>query len=526
MILITDDTPENIYSLKRLLELNQFEVDSAQSGEEALKKVLKNDYSLLILDVQMPGMDGFEVAEALKGLNKSRDLPIIFLSAVNKGKEFVTKGYTSGAVDYLTKPVDADVFILKVRTLHALYEQKREINKAHSLLKREVDERKKAEIELKKTVAEMQLFLESLPQLAFSANTDGDIEFVNQQWLLFSKGTKAFPRFHPEDGDVLSDIRASFTSGHSMNKEVRIRNLVTGEDRYHQFNLIPVSQGGKVLRWVGTFSDIHEQKMMREVLENKVKERTAELEFKNQQLESRNDELEQFVFVSSHDLKEPLRKIQIFSSYLNEKISRIGDEKSELYLKKINQSAGRMAGLIEDLLKYSRISEEEAAEEIDLRKLWLEIIDDLEMLITEKNATIKIGPLLCIRGLAGQIRQVFQNLLANALKFSQKDSAPQIEVSGAVEEDDAGEKVYRIRVSDNGIGFNVKYLDRIFTVFQRLNSREEYEGTGMGLAISKKIMDKHRGAISAVSTEGKGSTFILSFPYNLICTSGKPGINH
>ncbi|RYZ83386.1 MAG: response regulator [Proteobacteria bacterium] len=195
MILITDDTPENIFSLKRLLELNQFEVDTAHSGEEALRKILKNEYSLLILDVQMPGMDGFEVAEALKGLNKSRDLPIIFLSAISKGKEFVTKGYTSGAVDYLTKPVDADVFILKVRTLHALYEQKRELTQAHSRLKREVEERKKAEVALKKTVAEMQLFMESLPQLAFSANTAGELEFVNQQWLLFAPDKSKFPTF-------------------------------------------------------------------------------------------------------------------------------------------------------------------------------------------------------------------------------------------------------------------------------------------------------------------------------------------
>ena len=117
MILITDDTPENIFSLQRLLEINQFEVDTALSGEEALKKILKNDYSLLILDVQMPGMDGFEVADTIRGFNKSRDLPIIFLSAVNKGKEFVTRGYTSGAIDYLTKPVDADIFIMKVKQI-------------------------------------------------------------------------------------------------------------------------------------------------------------------------------------------------------------------------------------------------------------------------------------------------------------------------------------------------------------------------------------------------------------------------
>ncbi len=521
MILITDDTPENIFSLKRLLELNGFDVDTALSGEEALKKILRNDYSLLILDVQMPGMDGFEVADAIKGLNKSRDLPIIFLSAVSKGKDFITRGYTSGAVDYLTKPVDADVFIMKVKTLHTLYEQKRELNIAHSLLKKEVEDRKKAEVDLKKAVAELQLVLESLPQLACSADTAGNIEYVNQQWMLFSKSEHSFPTFHPEDGDVLTEIREVFSAGKQLNREVRIQNLVSQEYRYHQFRLVPVQQSGKVVRWVGTFSDIHEQKMMRSVLENMVKERTAELEVRNKELGERNDELEQFVFVSSHDLKEPLRKIQIFSSYLNENIKAYRDEKSNLYMAKINQSAARMAGLIEDLLKYSRVSEEEATEEIDLRELWLEIIDDLEILIREKKADVRISQLLCLRGLRAQIRQVFQNLLSNALKFSRKDIPPQIEVSGRVISSPGGQEFYQIRVADNGIGFNEKYLDRIFTVFQRLNSREEYEGTGMGLAISKKIVDKHQGTITAESKEGEGSAFLLTFPYSLICKKGK-----
>ena len=512
MILITDDTPENIFSLQRLLEINQFEVDTALSGEEALKKILKNDYSLLILDVQMPGMDGFEVADTIRGFNKSRDLPIIFLSAVNKGKEFVTRGYTSGAIDYLTKPVDADIFIMKVKTLHKLYEQKSELNYAHSLLRKEVDDRKQAEIELKKTVAEMQLFLESLPQLAFSANATGNIEFVNQQWLLFAKTEFSFPAFHPEDGDVLTEIREAFRNATPLTREVRILNLSTNEYRYHQFRLSPVSQGNKVVRWVGTFSDIHEQKLMREFLENKVKERTAELELKNQLLLMRNDELEQFVFVSSHDLKEPLRKIQIFSSYLGNTIRQADEEKSQLYLEKIRQSAGRMAVLIEDLLKYSRLGELAEMEQIDLNKMLLSIVEDLEILIHEKQARINISHLEIIPGLQGQVRQVFQNLLVNALKFSKKDEPPVIDISGSIVNTSDKPSSYVVRISDNGIGFNEKYLSKIFTVFQRLNSREEYEGTGMGLAIAKKIMDRHQGSITASSREGEGSTFILTFP--------------
>src|SRR5215207_7307327 len=167
MILIVDDKPENIFSLKSILELNGFNTDTAFSGEEALKKVLKQEYALVILDVQMPGMDGYEVADAITGLNKTKDIPIIFLSAVNTHKKFITKGFESGAVDYLTKPVDPDILILKVRNFYRFYE------KTHAL--------KEAEKALKDTVHELHTTLESLPQIAFTADRDGRIEFVNRQ---------------------------------------------------------------------------------------------------------------------------------------------------------------------------------------------------------------------------------------------------------------------------------------------------------------------------------------------------------
>jgi DNA-binding response OmpR family regulator len=148
MILIVDDRPENILSLRRTLELAGFEVDGAGSGEEALRKILKTDYSLIILDVQMPGMDGFEVAETLKGINKMKDVPIIFLSAVSTEKKFITMGYEAGAVDYVIKPIDPDLFILRVQTLIRLYEQNRELNSIRRTLLKEVSVRRKAEKEL------------------------------------------------------------------------------------------------------------------------------------------------------------------------------------------------------------------------------------------------------------------------------------------------------------------------------------------------------------------------------------------
>ena len=159
MILIVDDKPENIFSLKTILELHAFPTDAALSGEEALKKILRQSYALIILDVQMPGMDGFEVAEAISGYSKAKDIPIIFLSAASTDKKFITKGYTSGGVDYITKPVDPDILLLKVKTFYRLYEQNSELNRTQASLRSEIEFRKKAEAELKEAVKKKDEFI-------------------------------------------------------------------------------------------------------------------------------------------------------------------------------------------------------------------------------------------------------------------------------------------------------------------------------------------------------------------------------
>ena len=165
MILIVDDRPENIFALKSILELNNFEVDSAQSGEEALHKILKTNYRLIILDVQMPDMDGFEVAEMILSYSKSKDTPIIFLSAISKEKKFITKGYKAGAVDYITKPVDPDILLLKVASICAMSEQKEELKKTQQVLLQEIEIRKKSQSELAAKNDELQSVLESIPQI-------------------------------------------------------------------------------------------------------------------------------------------------------------------------------------------------------------------------------------------------------------------------------------------------------------------------------------------------------------------------
>ncbi len=407
MILIVDDKEENLFSLKMLLQLNLYNVDTAKTGEEALKKILKTDYALIILDVQMPGMDGFEVAETITGYSKTKDIPIIFLSAVNVNKSFITKGFAAGAVDYVTKPFDADFLLLKVKTFYRLSEQKRELNVIQAALRQEIDSR------------------------------------IEAQKLL------------------------------------------------EQANL---------------------------ALEEKVAERTSKLLQSNQELEIRNAELQQYAFVASHDLQEPLRKIITFSLMVQDRYLKDIPEAKEL-MARVIVSTERMRSLIDDLLNLSNLSAITDYVSTDLSQIFAEVTNDLELSIKEKNAQLSIGPLPLLDAVPGQLRQVFQNLLSNALKFSKQDQIPVINAwceSISEKSTDApaatdGNYV-RIFFQDNGIGFNERYSEKIFTLFQRLHGKSEYAGTGIGLAIVKKIIEKHNGVLAVKSKEGEGSTFIIVLP--------------
>lgn len=395
MILIVDDKQENIFSLKTLLEINKFTVDTASSGEEALRKVLKNTYALIILDVQMPDMDGFEVAEAISGNKKTQDTPIIFLSAVNTEKRFITKGYTSGGIDYLVKPFDPDILLLKVHTFCRLFEQTQELSRIHKSLKEEIEERKKIESELEK----------------------------------------------------------------------------------------------------------------------RVHERTRELVQANKELETANNELRQFAWVASHDLQEPVRKIKVFSLIIKEKYG-LTDDKVAGYLDKVISSSERMMKLIHDLLNYTEVSNNQVSTPVDLNKIVEDVLVDLELLIKEKQAKITVGPLPTLDMVKIEAAQIFQNIISNALKYSKAGVASEIDIKSEIipDSNNIDNKLCKITISDNGIGFDETYMNKIFNMFQRLHGKSEYEGTGIGLAIVKKIIEKHDGTITAQSRENEGATFIITLP--------------
>jgi signal transduction histidine kinase/DNA-binding response OmpR family regulator len=510
MVLIVDDKAENIFSLKHTLESHGFEVDSALSGEEALKKILKQEYSLIILDVQMPGMDGFEVAETVSGYSKSKDIPIIFLSAVSVDKQFVAKGYNSGGIDYVTKPVDPDILLLKVQTLDRLYKQKRELKEIKQALLAEVAVRKKAEQELSKSVYQLQMILETLPQIAFTMKSDGTLEYANNYWYKYAEDLSALPEICEDDKDIYDDLHKALAAGVPFTGELQLKNRVTGAYRCHELKVMPVKHGKEVVKWVGSFTDIQEQKMANEQLETRIKERTEQLIEKNKQLEMSNYELQQFASVASHDLKEPLRKIQIFSSIIRDKyLVDTPDAKGNI--KRVIEASQRMIGLINDLLNYSRLSVRSLFRKTDLKRIINDILGDLELSIAEKHAIVNVSEMPVIDAIPGQMRQVFQNLISNSLKFSRGNITPVININAVAESNGDGEHCC-ITIRDNGIGFNEKYLDKIFTIFQRLHPGDQYEGSGIGLAIVKKIIEQHKGTITARSEEGKGSTFTIVLP--------------
>jgi PAS domain S-box-containing protein len=250
-----------------------------------------------------------------------------------------------------------------------------------------------------------------------------------------------------------------------------------------------------------------------EELESRVEERTSELAAANRGLQRSNQELQDFAYVASHDLQEPLRKIQAFGNLLQTEYSAVLGEGSD-YLDRMRNAAARMSALIEDILSFSRVSTKgREFAPVNLKTIAQEVVGDLEIRIQDTGAVVDIGDLPTIHADPMQMRQLLQNLIANAIKFHREDAAPVIKLRASIVTPSDGKIKYcRLEIEDNGLGFDEKYLDRIFAVFQRLHNRDSYEGTGIGLAVCRKIVERHGGTITATSRLGKGSTFIILLP--------------
>ncbi|KFF04347.1 PAS domain-containing protein [Flavobacterium reichenbachii] len=382
---------------------------------------------------------------------------------------------------------------------------------------------------LMKNEEKFRLLSDSMPQHIWTSDALGNINYFNKSVNTYSgipikkiKKNGWLQIVHPEDRkkSINHWIEALKTGNDFLLEHRFLRH--DNQYRWHLTRAIAQKDNdGNIQMWVGTSTDIQDQKNFATQLENQVSERTAELELKNKDLINMNIELQSFAYISSHDLQEPLRKIQTFASRLTELDEQNISAKAKTYLSRIEVSAKKMQTLIQDLLTYSRTnSAERIFVKVNLDEIAEEVISDFSERIIETKAVVHSDTLGEAIVMPFQIRQLLHNLIGNALKFSKKDQPPHVEITGKrIKGDllnfpvDFPEKVYyHLKISDNGIGFDPEYKERIFEVFQRLNTETEFLGTGIGLAIVKKIVENHKGIIRAEGEKGKGAAFEIFLP--------------
>ena len=326
----------------------------------------------------------------------------------------------------------------------------------------------------------------------------------------------------PDKEFIVDELKSATISGNGgIDVEYDFVHPESGErKRFHTQGKVFFNDDSKAVMISGITQDVTLQRLNEAYMENNVTVKTIELAEANNDLRRLNENLEQFVYVASHDLQEPLRKINIFSEMLQKSGVDMNAE-SKMFLNKIEKAAKRMSLLINDLLEFSKVSSKEKTFiPTDLNRIISEIKIDYELLIGQKNAAIEIQTLPVIEAIPLQMNQLFYNLIGNALKFSKIDVSPIVTVSCKMLTEP--EKIRfklnpkiafcNIMVKDNGIGFDKKYAEQIFEIFQRLHGKHEYAGTGIGLSLARKIADNHGGFITADSEENEGALFNVILP--------------
>jgi len=367
--------------------------------------------------------------------------------------------------------------------------------------------------EIEESHREFQFAMDFVPQMIWLAWPDGDHYYYNKKWYDYTgltfeetKGEGWKHVFHPDDREQAGRLwRHCLQTGEPYQIEFRARRH-DGTYRWFLTRALPLkNEAGTIIKWFGTDTDIHDQKTFTGELEEKVAERTHALQ-------QSNEDLQQFVHVSSHDLKEPVRKIRFFANRLCDDAEGCLDEKSKVHLTRVQAAADRMSQILDGVLAYSKVNFEEALyEPVDLNAVMADVVSDLELPIAEKGASIRYGDLPQLMGAPIMLHLVFYNLLSNALKFAKAGVPPEIRITSSGFER-KGQAFARIIVQDNGIGFEQKYAEKIFGTFTRLHSKDLYEGAGLGLSICKKIIERHGGNITAKSETGGGTAFEILLP--------------
>lgn len=374
----------------------------------------------------------------------------------------------------------------------------------------DVHEQKTAAEKIRESEEQFRTLAETLPQLVWITDAAGEQVYASSRWKEYSgiePAGNTWPKIvHPDDLAPMTKVWGnSLSTGGFYRTEARLLSK-SGEYRWFFVQGEPIrSKEGKIVKWIGSFTDIHDQKEIEKKLEGLVRERTMELQ-------RSNNDLQQFAHVASHDLREPLRKIKTFTGRLAEDPGTTFSEKAKTFIGKVNSASDRMFMMIEGVLNYSMLTAaEQKIQLVNLNDVLQSIQTDLELPMVQKSAVLYYQNLPAVEGAPVLLYQLFYNLINNSLKFSKPGIAPVIRITSTVVKEGSREYAL-IHISDNGIGFDQEFAERIFDTFTRLNSKDQYEGTGLGLSLCKRIAERHGGAIEAAAEKGKGATFSVRLP--------------
>ncbi|HEY9651528.1 MAG TPA: response regulator [Coleofasciculaceae cyanobacterium] len=555
-ILLVDDHPENLLALEAILERLGQTLVKANSGEEALRCLLQQDFAVILLDVQMPGMDGFETAKLIRNRERSRYTPIIFLTAFNTSDTMVFKGYSLGAVDYLFKPLEPEILVSKVTVFVDLFRKTEEI-------KRQAAQLVAMNAELKKSEERFRSLSACSPVGIFLTDTEGYCTYTNprcQSIFGFALEEKSLETWlesvHPDDRQrLLTDWSSWVHEIQEYSNEFRCQTQ-DGNMRWVHLRSSPMlSDTGKLLGHVATVEDITDRKQAEEARTQFIREQAA-----RQQAEATNRMKDEFLATLSHELRTPLNSVLGWVQLLR---TRSFDQATTLRaLETIERNAKSQAQLVEDILDVSRL----IRGKLQLNRRSINLVTILEMAIESVRPTAEAkeiqlhvhlnpsvelndslsdsgeemesaveetgeagsqviprskrpGKLLLIEGDPNRLQQVVWNLLSNAIKFTPKGGTVNVQLEC--------DRIHaQIRIQDTGIGISPEFLPHVFDRFRQEDgtTTRSYGGLGLGLSIVHHLVQLHNGSITAESEgEGKGATFTVTLP-RPECSQSQPNL--
>jgi PAS domain S-box-containing protein len=512
-ILLVDDRADKLLAVEAIIEPLGQNIVKARSGKEALRHLLNQDFAVILLDVAMPGMDGFETASLIRKRPRTEHTPIIFITSISNSEANVFQGYSLGAVDYIITPMSPEVLRTKVSVFVELHRKTELVKQQGEQLRRIEEARHRRELtdiadRLERETTRNRFFTLALDMLGIG-NFEGQLLQVNSAWervLGYTeaelKRMPAMELLHPDDAPIVAEKIGILNRGEAVGYfEVRGR-CKDGSYRWIGWTAAPFPAE----RLIYIFGrDV----TARRLAEDEIKLLNTELGRHITELTEVNKELETFNYSISHDLRAPLRSIASFTQVVRAEYNGKLAEQGHDYLRRVENAAKYMDKLLMDLLDYSRLARSELEFcSVDLEEAFNEVMLSIDPEIRSRHARIELrAPLGGVVAHPATVRQVIFNLIGNGLKFVAPDQKPEIRVWT-----EARDEFLRVWIADNGIGIAPQFHQKIFGLFQRLHSQNSYPGTGIGLAMVQKGVDRMGGHIGLESELGKGSRFWFELP--------------